>query len=144
MVMQVDDMAQGLLLGLLATVSMDGWGWLQRRFLAIVSLDYRLLGRWLLHMREGRFCHHNIVQARPMPGERWLGWGAHHLVGALLGLGDICWLEPGWLHQPAPWPVLAFGLGTLRSPFVLMQPAWGAWYGTLRVPLGPGWLAAIA
>ena len=73
---------------------MDLWTLARSRLFGIASLDYRLVGRWLLWLPRGRLRHHSIASSPPMPGERWIGWTAHYLIGiafaathAVFGLG---------------------------------------------------------
>ncbi len=43
---------QAALIGIGATVIMDLWAWLQRRVFGIPSLNYALVARWVLCMRQ--------------------------------------------------------------------------------------------
>ncbi|GHB39024.1 hypothetical protein GCM10007094_30620 [Pseudovibrio japonicus] len=44
-----------LLLGIGATIFMDLVAWVRLRYFSIPSLDYRLVGRWLLCIPLGQF-----------------------------------------------------------------------------------------
>ena len=55
---------QVLWVGVGATLLMDAWALARRRLFGIASLDYALVGRWLGHMRHGRFRHAAIGKAR--------------------------------------------------------------------------------
>lgn len=114
-----------LLLGLLATAFMDLWAWVQKQLFQVPSLDYRLVGRWLLHMPTHGVSHHNILQAEPRRGELGLGWSAHYLIGIILGWIFICLEGESWLQSPDFPSALLFGLVTTVFPFFIMQPAFG-------------------
>ena len=57
------------LVGAGATLTMDLWTLARSRLFGIASLDYRLVGRWLLWLPRGRLRHHPIASSPPMPGE---------------------------------------------------------------------------
>ena len=99
-------------IGVGATAIMDLWGWLRKRVFGGKGLDYGLVGRWIAHMRHGRFRHDNIADAPKMPGERLIGWSAHYgigiaFAGLLIGLGGA-----EWAARPTLGPALAVGIGT--------------------------------
>jgi hypothetical protein len=123
-----------ILVGIGATLVMDGWALARRRLFGIASLDYALVGRWLGHMRQGRFRHEAISRARPVPGERPIGWVCHYLIGVLLvGLMLIA-VGPQWLCRPTLVPALALGALSVAAPFLLMQPAFGMGLAASRMP----------
>jgi hypothetical protein len=68
------------LIGIGATMVMDGWALFLRR-LGIPSLDLALLGRWLGHLRNGQWKHVNIAGSAPVRGEAVIGWCAHYSIG---------------------------------------------------------------
>jgi hypothetical protein len=69
------------LIGLGATAAIDLWAIFLKRAFGVLSLDYRLFGRWIGHLPGGRFMHENIAKASPVPGELIIGWNAHYLIG---------------------------------------------------------------
>lgn len=114
-----------LLVGVGATLLMDAWALARRRFFGIASLDYALVGRWLGHMRHGRFRHAAIGKAQPVRGERLLGWCCHYLIGvAFVGL-FVALVGAQWLCQPTLWSALLLGVVSVAAPLLLMQPAFG-------------------
>lgn len=114
-----------LLVGVVATLLMDAWALARRRLFGIASLDYALVGRWLGHMRHGRFQHAAIGKAQPVRGERLLGWCSHYLIGvAFVGL-FVALVGPHWLCQPTLLPALLLGIVSVAAPLLLMQPAFG-------------------
>jgi hypothetical protein len=127
-----DLLLRGVLLGVAASALMDLWALVLRRAFQIPTLDYSLLGRWIGHMPRGRFAHDRIGDARPVPGERALGWAAHYSIGiafALLLLG-IWGLD--WARSPTLWPALLIGLGTTAAPWFVMQPAMGVGFAASK------------
>ena len=62
-----------LLIGVGATLLMDGWAFVLRQ-LGVPSLNFAFLGRWLGHLPEGKWFHESIGKATPVRGELALGW----------------------------------------------------------------------
>lgn len=123
-----------LLIGGVATLLMDGWTLLLKRVFAVPSLDYTMVGRWIGHMGHGRFHHPAIGKARPIVGERALGWLAHYLIGVGFAAALLALSGPDWLSRPSPLPALLFGLVTVSLPFLVMQPALGMGIAAARAP----------
>jgi hypothetical protein len=121
-------------LGLGATALMDLWGIVQRRAYDAPPLDYALLGRWIGHMARGQFRHTSILAARPIQGERALGWLAHYLIG--VGLAALLLGTHGadWALDPTLAPALLVGLASMTAPLLLMQPAFGLGIAASRTP----------
>lgn len=116
---------QIFLVGVGATLLMDAWALARRRLFGIASLDYAMLGRWLGHMRHGRFRHAAIVKAKPVRGELLLGWCCHYLIGvAFVGL-FVAFVGAQWLCQPTLLPALLLGVVSVAAPLLLMQPGFG-------------------
>ncbi|QBC45344.1 hypothetical protein C1H71_18585 [Iodobacter fluviatilis] len=53
---------------------MDLWAMLLKRVFSIQPLNRAIAGRWIGHMRDGRFTHVSIVKASPIKGELQIGW----------------------------------------------------------------------
>ena len=60
-----------ILIGVAATAIMDAWLFMLSR-LGLPATNWRLVGRWLGLMLDGRFTHPSIAQARPVRGEHAL------------------------------------------------------------------------
>jgi hypothetical protein len=120
--------------GIGATLLTDLWGWLRQPLLGVPSPDYGLVGRWLAHMRHGRFRHVAIARSPAVGGERLLGWVVHYAIG--IGFAALLYLSVGaaWFAQPTLAPALGVGLATVAAPFLLMQPAMGAGIAASRTP----------
>jgi hypothetical protein len=130
----MNEIASAVIIGIGATLVMDGWGLVRKKLLGIPPADYALVGRWLGHMAHGRFRHERIAAASPVPAERLLGWGAHYLIGVVFALLLVAMCGAEWLGQPALLPALAWGIVTVASPFLLMQPGMGAGVAASRTP----------
>lgn len=130
----VDYVVGAILVGVGATAMMDFWAIARKRLFGISPPDYGLVGRWLAHMSYGRFRHDSIAAARPMRGERLLGWTAHYLIGIAFAATLFCIWGLEWLQHPTIGPALAVGIGTVAAPFFLMQPGMGAGIAARRTP----------
>lgn len=125
--------ARSALLGVGATATMDASAELVRRATGVAPLDYRLLARWIGHMRKGRFTHDNIADAEPIPGEEKLGLVAHYSIGVGFAGLLLAW-RPGWAERPSLGPAMAIGMGTIAAPWFVMQPAFGLGVAGAKTP----------
>jgi hypothetical protein len=126
-----------VLVGLGATALIDLWALFLRRGFGIPSLDYCLLGRWLLHMPEGTIVHRSIAAAERKRHECALGWAAHYLIGTAFALVFVFLMSGRWLERPALLPALAFGVATTLVPYLIMQPSFGLGVAASKTP-NPG------
>jgi hypothetical protein len=125
---------RALAMGVAAAALMDAWGFLLRRGFGVPTLDYAMLGRWIGHLPRGRLFHERIGAARPVPGERPLGWLAHYAIGVAFAVLLLAVVGLDWARSPSIWPALAIGLGTIVAPWFLMQPGMGAGIAGSRTP----------
>jgi hypothetical protein len=112
-------------IGIGATLCIDLWALFLKKAFGMRSLDYCLLGRWVLHMPAGRVMHDSIGAAAAKPHECKVGWSAHYSIGIALTITFVVLMSDRWLSQPTFLPALAFGLATVAIPFFTMQPAFG-------------------
>ena len=110
-----------LITGTGATLLVDAWALLRRRWLGTPLPDYGLVGRWVGHMTRGRFRHDAIAASAAVRGERALGWTLHYLTG--IGFAALFLTVT---RQPTLPAAFMFGLATVAAPFLLMQPGMGA------------------
>ncbi|MCD0501653.1 DUF2938 domain-containing protein [Bordetella petrii] len=129
----LEDLARIVLVGVGATVVMDGWLALMKA-LGVPTLPFGLIGRWVGHLRHGRFAHAAIAQAPPVPHEQALGWAVHYGVGIAFAVLLTAVWGTGWLHQPTLLPAIAVGAATVVIPLCVMQPAMGAGFASSRTP----------
>ena len=134
MILEARYLLAATLVGLGATLLIDLWAWLLRRTLDVPSLNYCLLGRWLLHMPRGTMVHSSIAAARPKPHECTVGWVAHYLIGTVLALSFVLLVTGSWLERPRLLPALAFGVATTLIPYLVMQPSFGLGIAASKTP----------
>lgn len=123
-----------LLIGAGATVCIDLWSLLLKRGFHIPSLNYCLLGRWVLHLPGGTLVHRSIGAAAPKAGECATGWAAHYGIGVGLAVLFVVLVSAEWLAAPTLLPALAFGVGTVVMPLFVLQPALGLGVASSRAP----------
>jgi hypothetical protein len=114
-----------IVVGVAATAVMDAWLLAMAR-LGVPTTDWRLVGRWVAHMRRGNFAHAAIAQATAVRREHALGWLTHYAVGVAYAVALVAITDGDWLRQPAVLPAVAFGLSTVVMPLFVMQPAMGS------------------
>lgn len=123
-----------LVVGLGATLSMDSWSLLRKRLLGIPLPNYAHVGRWIGHMRHGRFRHDAVARAEPVAHEAAIGWTAHYAIGVAFAALLPVIFGATWFRAPTLLPALAVGIGTVLAPFLLMQPGMGAGFFASRTP----------
>jgi hypothetical protein len=123
-----------ILVGLGATLLIDLWALFLRRGFNIQSLNYCLLGRWLLHMPAGTIVHRSIAVAERKSHECTLGWIAHYLIGTGFALVFVLLVSGSWLERPTLWPALVFGAATTLVPYLIMQPSFGLGLAASKTP----------
>lgn len=121
-------------IGLGATLVMDAWSWLRQKIFRMAPPNYALLGRWVAHMRQGRFYHAKISETPAVRGERLIGWLVHYLTGLVFALLLVAIVGQPWLQSPSLAPAVLFGLASVAAPFLLMQPGMGAGIAASRAP----------
>ena len=117
--------ARSVLVGAGATVTMDVWAAILRRF-GIPSLDFAWLGRWLGHLLQGRYSHASIASAAPIRAERAIGWFAHYTIGISFAALLLATFGLQWGRSPTLLPALFVGAITVLAPWLILQPALGA------------------
>ena len=130
----MDTLIPTLVIWVGATLVMDLWAVARKRLFGLPSLDYALVGRWILHMPRGRFRHDPIDASPPVTGERLVGWSAHYLIGIAFAAVLLAVWGLDWARHPTLGPALIVGLGSVAAPFLLMQPGMGAGIAARRTP----------
>lgn len=122
-----------VLIGTGATLVMDLWSLLLRA-MGIPSLNLAYVGRWIGHLRHGKWTHDRIAAAAPVPGELWLGWLAHYAIGIGFAAMMLCIHGLQWARSPTLIPAVAVGAATVIAPWFILQPALGAGIASSRTP----------
>src|SRR4029079_13212177 len=76
----IEFVIRSILIGAGATVVMDLWAAVLRRF-GVPSLNFAFLGRWIGHLPRGRWLHESIAKSAPIQREVLVGWCAHYSIG---------------------------------------------------------------
>ncbi len=126
--------AQGVLLGIGATLLFDLWQQGLARATGVPLPNWAAVGRWFWHLREGRVFHDDIARAAPVSHERALGWAAHYGVGIVYGAVFALLAGPDWLAAPRLLPALGFGLVTVVFGWFLLQPGMGLGWAAAKAP----------
>lgn len=122
-----------ILVGVGATLVVDLWSIIRKRWLGVPLPDYAMVGRWFAHLARGRLRHERISASAPVRGERAVGWASHYLIG--IGFAAfLFYTDTDWIHAPTLAPALLVGIGTVLAPFLIMQPGMGAGIAASRTP----------
>src|SRR5690349_12734153 len=97
----MDHLTSTLLIGAGATAATDGWALLRRRLFGVPPPNWGLVGRWLAHMRRGKFRHTAIATTPAVKGELLIGWLAHYAIGIGFAALLIALCGREWLRAPA-------------------------------------------
>jgi DUF2938 family protein len=127
-------MLEAALIGVGATLCIDLWAVFLRRAFSVRSLDYCLLGRWVLHMPEGKIVHASIAASMAKPHECKVGWTAHYTIGIGFAVVFVLLASDGWLERPTLLPALVFGVTTVIVPFLTVQPSFGFGIAASKTP----------
>ena len=123
-----------LVMGIAATVAIDLWATFTNRVLGWPRTNWRMVGRWIGHMRNGQFTHASIAGSLPVVHESVLGWVFHYLVGCIYAALYLVFVNIALLGRPTLVSSVLFGLVTIVSPWLLMQPALGMGIGASKAP----------
>lgn len=114
-----------LVMGITATVAIDLWATFANRVLGWPRTNWAMVGRWIGHMRDGHFTHASIGSSAPIVHESFLGWVFHYLVGCIYAALYLAYVNIAQMGRPTLVSAVLFGLVTILSPWLLMQPALG-------------------
>jgi hypothetical protein len=123
-----------ILIGLGATLFIDLWSLFLKRLFSIRSLDYCLLGRWVLYLPQGTIVHQSITATPPKSHECTVGWTTHYLIGTVFALVLVMLVGVNWLARPTLLPALLFGVATVVVPFFTLQPSLGLGVASSKTP----------
>ena len=123
-----------LVMGIIATVAIDLWATFANRILGWPRTNWGMVGRWIGHMRDGQFTHISIASSPPIVHESILGWIFHYVVGCIYAALYLMYVSTAQMGQPTLVTAVLFGLVTILSPWLLMQPALGLGIFASRAP----------
>ena len=136
----------GLIVGILATVTMDVVAVIALRF-GIAGRGPRrtgpdLIGRWIGYLLRGKFRHTDILQTPPLRGELVLGLAAHYLIGIVLTLVYLGLLVVAHA-TPMALSAILYGMATTVFPWFVMFPSQRMGWKGRNVP-GDAHLARVS
>ncbi|WP_189403392.1 DUF2938 domain-containing protein [Alteromonas halophila] len=123
-----------IFIGIGATAVMDMWSLLRKYLLNIAPTNWRMVGRWIAYLGQGKFRHTAIAESKPVRGEQLIGWAAHYLIGIAYAALLIAICGKAWILTPSIGPALAVGIATVVAPFFILQPGMGAGFAASRTP----------
>jgi hypothetical protein len=129
----MDFALRSMVIGAGATMLMDVWAALLRRF-GINSLNFAFLGRWIGHLRHGQWFHESIAKSPSVRGELLMGWCAHYTIGISFAALLLALFGLPWAKTPTPLPALLIGIVTVVAPWFILQPALGAGIASRKTP----------
>ncbi|MEX6633156.1 DUF2938 domain-containing protein [Hyphococcus lacteus] len=120
-------------IGVIATLILDIFNLARAKFANVPSLNFALVGRWVLWMPKGKFLHQTILDSPAMRFEAIVGWTIHYAIGIAFA---ACLLPfPGrWLETVTVIPSLIVGIGGVVAPFFIMQPSFGFGFAASKMP----------
>ncbi|WP_036972617.1 DUF2938 domain-containing protein [Pseudoalteromonas lipolytica] len=116
---------QAIVIGLIATLSIDIWSYFFKKCFNQTTLNFCFVGRWALTMASGQFKHVDIAASEAKERECVVGWILHYIIGALFSLFFVLLIGKEWMTSPLFLPACLFGLFSTVMPFFVMQPALG-------------------
>jgi hypothetical protein len=121
---------RSVLIGILATLTMDVLSAGTYKLGLIAPLPRRLIGRWYACMVRGKPFHSDIGQVLPISHEVAIAVPAHYAIGVMLALVYLLTMSAFGLSPRNPITALSFALCTNLLPWLLMFPAMGyGWFG---------------
>lgn len=129
----IEFILRSILIGAGATIVMDVWSAVLRRF-GVASLNFAFLGRWIGHLRRGRWFHESISKTPSVRGELLIGWFAHYTIGVSFAALLLAAYGLSWAQSPTLLPALVVGVVTVIAPWFILQPALGAGIASSKTP----------
>jgi len=124
-----------VLIGIIATVTMDVLSGSAIKLQLISPLPPRLMGRWFASVARRQLFHHDIGQVTPVNYEMAIALPVHYAIGVTLALAYWLATSALGLSPRNPFIALSFGLTTNVLPWLVMFPAMGyGWFGVQGPP----------
>jgi len=126
---------RNVLLGIIATVTMDVLSVAAIKLRLIAPLPPHLIGRWFASVARGQVLHGDIAQVSPIQHEMAVAVPVHYAIGVTLALTYLLACSTLGLSPRSPVTALVFALCTNLLPWLLMFPAMGyGWFGAHGPP----------
>jgi len=121
---------RNVLLGIIATVTMDVLSVAAIKLRLIAPLPPHLIGRWFASVARGQVLHGDIAQVSPIQHEMAVAVPVHYAIGVTLALTYLLACSTLGLSPRSPVTALVFALCTNLLSWLLMFPAMGyGWFG---------------
>ena len=121
---------RNVLLGIIATVTMDVLSVAAIKLRLIAPLPPHLIGRWFASVARGQVLHGDIAQVSPIQHEMAVAVPVHYAIGVTLALTYLLACSTLGLSPRSPVTALVFALCTNLLPWLLKFPAMGyGWFG---------------
>lgn len=121
---------RSIVVGILATLTMDVLSVSALKLGWISFLPPRLTGRWFASMARGQFLHTDIAQASPIDHEMAVALPMHYLIGITLALLYLLACSALGFSSRNLIVAVGFALCSTLLPWLLMFPAMGyGWFG---------------
>ena len=124
---------QGLAMGIGATLALDLWAQLLKRTGGIASTDWSVVGRWFVGIVQGRLV---LATGEPTAHADYglaLGWLVHYGVGLGYAFAYLALLQLSHASVSL-YSAAVFGLVTLLSPWLILQPCLGMGFFASATP----------
>jgi hypothetical protein len=125
---------QMLVVGLVATVTLDLWQQIARLLFGLPITNWAMLARWFGHMPQGQFVQQDIGKAVPVRNERPLGWLVHYVVATSLGVLYLLLMEYVFHAAPGLVSAMLWSIVTIIMTWFVVEPALGAGFLASRTP----------
>jgi hypothetical protein len=132
----VNLVAEGVVAGVLGTLTMDTLNLLVARTGVFSRVDVRMLGRMAAGWARGRFRYGDPGEIEPVANDALYGYLAHYSIGVGLAVVYVLgWrLLVGGAASP-PWAV-AYGVATTAAAYLFVFPSMGLGVFGRRSPQG--------
>lgn len=121
-------------MGLIATVTIDLWATLANRMLDWPRTNWAMVGRWLGHLTSGKLVHESIGSSAPIGHESLVGWVFHYVVGCIYASVYLAYVDAVQMGRPTLVTAIVFGLITILSPWLILQPGLGLGICATKAP----------
>lgn len=130
----MDLIIRTLILGTFATAAIDIWATFANKVLRLPRTNWAMVGRWIGHIPSGKIIHHPIGSSAPINHELSLGWAFHYLIGITYAALYVAYVTNALNEIPTLASAFIFGLITILSPWLVMQPCLGLGICAAKAP----------